>query len=72
MSPPGITAAAGRSVSVAGLREKIADALPAYMLPARWMTLPALPLNSNGKIDRPAIRKQFEANQDVSVAAGAL
>jgi amino acid adenylation domain-containing protein len=64
--------AAGRSVSVACLREKIAEALPAYMLPARWMTLPVLPLNANGKIDRPAIRKQFEANQDVSVAAGAL
>ena len=35
------------------------DALPSYMLPARWLALDALPKNENGKIDRPALREQF-------------
>ena len=41
------------------LREKLRALLPSYMLPSRWLSLPALPLNSNGKIDRPSIREQF-------------
>jgi non-ribosomal peptide synthetase component F len=36
---------------LAGLRTK----LPAYMIPARTVNLDALPLNVNGKIDRPAL-----------------
>ena len=30
--------------------------LPDYMLPAQWITLPQLPLNPNGKIDRGYLR----------------
>ena len=41
------------------LRRALTAALPAYMLPARWLTLDALPKNQNGKIDRPALREQF-------------
>jgi len=41
------------------LRRLLADALPSYMLPARWLALDALPKNQNGKTDRPALRERF-------------
>lgn len=39
-----------------GLRSALAAKLPAYMLPRTVQSLKVLPLNSNGKIDRPALR----------------
>ncbi|MGO9899369.1 MAG: amino acid adenylation domain-containing protein [Solirubrobacteraceae bacterium] len=41
------------------LRASLSKALPAYMLPSRWLELPELPKNANGKIDRPALREAF-------------
>jgi len=38
-----------------GLDALLAAQLPAHMVPAVWVELPALPLNSNGKIDRKAL-----------------
>ncbi|HSR24540.1 MAG TPA: condensation domain-containing protein, partial [Candidatus Eisenbacteria bacterium] len=46
----------GGEVSWAGLLEHLAGFLPAYMLPARMVTLPSLPLTANGKVDRAALR----------------
>ncbi|MCW3466345.1 non-ribosomal peptide synthetase [Chitinophaga nivalis] len=37
------------------LKEYLAQHLPAYMVPAYWMQLPAIPLNSNGKVDKKAL-----------------
>ncbi len=51
----------------ATLRHELAGLLPAYMLPARWMALDALPRNPNGKIDRPRLREVFE--RDAAQAA---
>jgi acyl carrier protein len=34
------------------LREYLKDQLPEYMIPAKIVTLPKLPLNANGKVDR--------------------
>jgi amino acid adenylation domain-containing protein len=51
------------------IRAELSQLLPAYMIPARWCALTSLPLNGNGKIDRPALRKNFE-NQPESAMAG--
>jgi amino acid adenylation domain-containing protein len=34
------------------LRARLAQSLPAYMVPSRYLTLPRLPLNDHGKLDR--------------------
>ncbi len=39
----------------AQLREHLAARLPAYMIPANFIALPALPLNPNGKLDIHAL-----------------
>ncbi|HVR07011.1 MAG TPA: non-ribosomal peptide synthetase, partial [Thermoanaerobaculia bacterium] len=39
-------------LTVAGIRDRLALALPAPMIPADFVLLAALPLNGNGKIDR--------------------
>jgi amino acid adenylation domain-containing protein/non-ribosomal peptide synthase protein (TIGR01720 family) len=42
--------------TVAELRDHLANHLPPYMIPASFRTLPHLPLNASGKIDRSALR----------------
>ena len=48
-----------RSARAARASARASAALPAYMLPARWLALDVLPKNQNGKIDRPALRERF-------------
>jgi amino acid adenylation domain-containing protein len=45
----------GASVDIALVRERVADALPAYMHPTAYSVLDRLPLTANGKIDRKAL-----------------
>ena len=44
-------------LSVESLRVWLAQKLPDYMIPSRFVRLPALPLNANGKVDRHALQK---------------
>ncbi|NUB17132.1 amino acid adenylation domain-containing protein, partial [Azospirillum brasilense] len=47
--------AAGRTVDEAAIRAALQDTLPPHMLPAAYVTLDALPLSPNGKLDRKAL-----------------
>jgi amino acid adenylation domain-containing protein len=46
---------AGAALDAAALRAALARALPAYMVPASYVALAALPTNGNGKLDRAAL-----------------
>jgi amino acid adenylation domain-containing protein len=50
----------GSEITAATLRQRVAQVLPAYMLPMRWRALESLPKNANGKIDRPRLREMFQ------------
>jgi amino acid adenylation domain-containing protein len=43
------------------LRKALSEALPSYMLPARWLHMPELPRNLSGKIDRRGLKERFAA-----------
>jgi amino acid adenylation domain-containing protein len=45
----------GRSADVSTLREHLRERLPDYMMPAALVSLDALPLSPNGKVDRSAL-----------------
>ena len=45
------------------LRSYLRSKLPAYMVPAVWHSLAALPLSANGKIDRKALPLSLDAAQ---------
>ncbi|MEV6447950.1 amino acid adenylation domain-containing protein [Amycolatopsis sp. NPDC051716] len=47
--------APGRRVTVEGLREHLAAALPGYMIPGVFAELDRLPVTPNGKLDRAAL-----------------
>jgi acyl-coenzyme A synthetase/AMP-(fatty) acid ligase len=49
----------GATLAPADLRSRLAERLPAYMLPARWQRFERLPLNGNGKVDRKALKALF-------------
>jgi acyl-CoA synthetase (AMP-forming)/AMP-acid ligase II len=45
------------------IREALADLLPAYMLPRRYVFVSSLPRNASGKLDRAALREQVLRDQ---------
>ncbi len=60
------TPAPGVVTAPADLRRRLAEALPLYMMPSRWLHFDSLPLNANGKVDRPLLRQRFLAESAVS------
>ena len=39
---------------------QMASELPAYEVPNKWLFMPSIPLNSNGKVDRKTIKEYFD------------
>jgi acyl-coenzyme A synthetase/AMP-(fatty) acid ligase len=57
---------AGSELATADLRQRLTAALPSYMIPSQWKIFDSLPLNANGKIDRPRLREHFVAAKSVA------
>lgn len=53
----------GSPVTHAGLRQHLAARLPEHMIPAVFVAMDALPLNSSGKVDRNALPEPNELNR---------
>jgi acyl-coenzyme A synthetase/AMP-(fatty) acid ligase/acyl carrier protein len=50
-----VTPAPGAYLALTALREEMSRLAPTYMVPARFVVLPALPLTTSGKVDRQAL-----------------
>jgi acyl-coenzyme A synthetase/AMP-(fatty) acid ligase len=51
----------GAPLPVGEVKKRLADALPSYMVPTRWLGVDDLPVDSRGKIDRTRARALLEA-----------
>ncbi|TCS39449.1 amino acid adenylation domain-containing protein [Paucimonas lemoignei] len=54
--------AADANLSHDDLRARLAQALPEYMVPSIFVSLPALPRNNSGKVDRKALPEPVKPN----------
>ncbi|MDY7092225.1 MAG: MupA/Atu3671 family FMN-dependent luciferase-like monooxygenase [Acidobacteriota bacterium] len=61
----------GRAPSSDELRDFIRGRLPGYMVPAAMMLLPAMPLNTSGKIDRKALPEPEDLVAEAGPTGGA-
>ncbi|MGI5403452.1 non-ribosomal peptide synthetase [Streptomyces sp. CA-135486] len=59
----------GRDVDVRELRGALQQELPTYMIPRHVLTIDAMPLTDNGKIDRTTLLRRFTAGEFASAEA---
>lgn len=62
----------GQSGEPAEIRSRLMKLVPTYMLPSRWIRAAALPLNGNGKVDRPRLKHEFELQEETERAQGGV
>ena len=60
--------AAGSAVSTDELRHLLSETLPAYMIPAAFVSLSSFPLTPSGKLDRKALPSPDVSTQESDVA----
>jgi acyl carrier protein len=54
-----------QDISATGIRHRLAEKLPGYMVPAHFVRLPFIPLTANGKTDRGALPDpEIEAGEE--------
>jgi amino acid adenylation domain-containing protein len=63
-----LTLEAGKTLNVSELRSFLKQKLPDYMIPTAFVTLDALPLTSNGKIDRKALPAPEQSRPELAKA----
>ncbi|WP_330330499.1 amino acid adenylation domain-containing protein [Streptomyces sp. NBC_00536] len=65
-----VVPAAGADATARALRGHLTELLPEYMVPASYTTLTALPLSSNGKVDRTALPEPDFGSREEGRAPG--
>ncbi|MFD1746887.1 amino acid adenylation domain-containing protein [Rhizobium helianthi] len=55
------------ALTTKAMQHRLADLLPAHMIPSEFVVLDALPLNTNGKIDRKALPEPRETARQEAV-----
>jgi amino acid adenylation domain-containing protein len=62
---------AGAGLTPTAVRHELSRLIPGYMLPSCWISLDRLPMNANGKVDRPHLKGIFEERLNADAAPAA-
>jgi acyl carrier protein len=69
---PSTTGPADSEDLITAIRSGLADRLPSYMIPARWLVLERLPVGSTGKVDRAALLRLLDTGPALVAAPAPL
>jgi acyl-coenzyme A synthetase/AMP-(fatty) acid ligase len=57
-----VETAKSRELFLSGVNQWLKERLPEYMIPRKFYTVSQMPINTNGKIDRKAVKQMFSKN----------